>query len=150
MEKLLKFGHVRGGKTSTPVVLTAACAFIAKSAKFVYIGAAGTAVNCADGCDHVFGWAETEPDASTAAGKTANVIIDPSAVYRIPVVTGTYTAAKYLGRNCDLGVVATIMGADLTAHADDVFLIVGGDETLNYVDVMVNAHGVQEGDGVGV
>jgi hypothetical protein len=150
MEKLLKFGHVRGGKTSTPCVITAASAFIAKSANFVYVDANGTITNCADGADHVFGWAEIEPDASTDAGMTANVIIDPSAVYRIPVVTGTYTPAKYLGRNCDLGVVATVMGADLNAHADDCFLIVGGDATLNYVDVMVNAHGLQEGTGVGV
>ena len=137
MEKLLKFGHVRGGKTSTPVVLTAADAYVANSASFVVIAAAGTATKVAASGTTIFGWAETEVVASVVAGTPCNVIIDPSAVYRIPVVAGTYTPAKYLGRGCDIVLSGNIQGADLTAHTDDVLLIVGGDATLNYVDVMV-------------
>lgn len=90
----IKFGHIRGGKVSVPVKLAASQAFKARSGRFVYLDASGYATIADDGADEIFGFAEEaeRTSGSTAGVESANVIIDPSAIFRIPVGAGTYVA----------------------------------------------------------
>lgn len=140
-EKYVKFGHYRGGKVSVPVALAASQAFKARSGRFVHLDGSGNAVLSDDGANEIFGFAEAAEKtySSTAAQDVVNVVIDPSAVFRVPVAAGTYVKTMR-GKTCDILIDAsTIQGADLTAADDDVLVIVDGDEVDNkWVDVMIN------------
>jgi hypothetical protein len=140
MDEYIKYGHVRGGAIAVPVPLAASQAFKARSGRFIYLDASGYATLCAAGANEIFGHAEEaqRTSSSTAAAEVANVIVDPSAVFRIPIISGTYVATMR-GKTCDIGVSAGIQGADLTAADDDVLIIVDGDEVDNdWVDVMIS------------
>jgi hypothetical protein len=140
MSEQLKYGQVRGGSVSVPVPLAASQAFKAQSGRFVYLDGSGNAVLCAAGANEIFGFAQESErtSSSTAAKEKANVVIDPSAIFRIPVISGTYVATMR-GDTCDIGVSAGIQGADLTASTDDVLIIVDGDLVDNkWVDVMIS------------
>jgi hypothetical protein len=143
MGEQLKYGHIRGGTVSVPVPLAASQAFKAKSGRFVYLPATtGHATICASGADEVFGFAEEyqRTSSSTAAAEKANIIIDPTAVFRIPVSTGTYVVSMR-GKSCDIITNATtgIQGANLVAADDDVLIVVDGDDVDNkWVDVMIS------------
>jgi len=133
--KQLKYGHVRGGSVSVPCVL-AASTFVAASGRFVYL-ASGIATLADDGANELFGFADV-PAGLAVAGDIGNIIIDPSAVYRIPVGAGTYVVAMR-GKTCDIIITAGIQGADLSANTDNVFIVVDGDAVDNlWVDVMLN------------
>jgi len=140
-EEDLKYGWVRGGKVSTPVPLAASQTFKAQSGRFVYLDGSGHATVADDGANELFGFAEESErtSSSTAALESANVIVDPSAVFRIPVAAGTYVITMR-GKTCDILIDASgIQGADLTANADEVFIIIDGDATdNNWVEVMLN------------
>lgn len=141
-EDYVKFGWRRGGKVSVPVPLAASQVITAKSGLFVNLDGSGDAVRSADGANEIFGYAEFDGIArttsSTAGAEVANVIIDPSAVFRIPVLAGTY-AATMRGKTCDIKVTSNVQGADLATADDDVFVIVDGDLVGNaWVDVMIN------------
>jgi len=136
----LKYGQVRGGNVGVPVPLAASQAFKAKSGRFVYLDGSGHAVLCADGANEIFGFAEESERTSsaTAAAESAKVIIDPTAIFRIPVLNGTF-AITMVGKTCDLIDVGGVQGADLGAADDDVLIVVDGDVVGNkWVDVRVN------------
>jgi hypothetical protein len=133
--KQLKYGHTRGGSVSVPCAV-AAETYYAASGRFVYMNA-GVATLAAAGANELFGFADCAAGLKVA-GEVVNVIVDPSAVFRIPVITGTFVVAM-IGDTCDIGVSAGIQGADLTASTDDVLIIVGGDAVDNlWVDVMLS------------
>lgn len=140
-EKYVKFGHYRGGKVSVAVPLAASQAFKARSGQFVYLDGSGNAVIADDGANEIFGCAQEaeRTTSATAAAEQVNVVVDPSAVFRIPVGAGTY-AATMRGKSCDLIKDSdNIQGADLTAADDDVLVIIDGDLVNNlWVDVMIN------------
>lgn len=142
MEEHIKYGHYRGGDYGVPVKLAASQAFKARSARFVYLNGSGNATICDDGANRIFGHAEeSERTSSATAGvEEAKVIVDRSAIYRIPVGAGTYVATMR-GKYCDIiKDSSNIQGADLTAATDKVFKIIDGDLVNNaYVDVMVAA-----------
>ena len=146
-EDYMKYGHVRGGriKASPGLVWAASQVVKARSGRFV-LNTAGAITLCGDGADTIFGWAEESEGTPVAASKVG-VIVDPSAIYRIPVDGGTFAIAM-VDKTCDLGVTSNIQGADLAASVDDVLIIVGGDLVNNeWVDVMINP---KERNAVGV
>ena len=65
-----------------------------------------------------------------------NCIIDLTAVFRIPINSGTY-AVGMIGDTCDISISSTVQGAQLDASTEDLLIIVGGYSTV-YVDVMMN------------
>lgn len=136
----LKYGHVRGGHVSVPVPLAASQTFKRQSGRFVYL-ASGYATVADDGANEIFGFAEESErtTSSTAGAEYVNVIIDPTAVFRVPVAAGTYVITM-MGKSCDILIdAAGIQGADLTAADDDVLIVVDGDLVNNaWVDVMIN------------
>lgn len=135
MGKELKYGQIKGGEVSTSVIMTTGQTFRANSAAFVYMNA-GLGVIADDGQDQILGHAETDAH-TTVAGEKVKVVVDPTAVYRIPIVAGTYVEAMK-GDTCDIIVTSNIQGADLTAADDDIFLIIDGDlENNEWVDVML-------------
>ena len=138
MDGHIKYGHVRGGvtKAGNSLVWAASQTVKARSGRFVYNNA-GAITLCGDGADEILGFAE-EAEGTPATGAPASVIVDPTAVYRIPVGAGTF-AASMVGKTCDLKVTSNIQGADLATSTDDVFIIVDGDLTDNaWVEVMLN------------
>lgn len=136
----LKYGQVRGGNIGVTVPLAASQAFKARSGRFVYLDGSGHAVLCGDGANELFGHAEESERTSSAsaAAESAKVVIDPTAVFRIPVLNGTF-AITMVGKTCDLIDVGGYQGADLAAADDDVLIVVDGDVVGNkWVDVMIN------------
>ena len=139
-EAHIKYGWVRGGKTSVSKPLAASQVFKARSGRFVYLDGSGNITVADDGADEIFGFAEESERTSnsTAAVEYANIIIDPTAVFRIPVAAGTY-AKTMDGKHCDILIDANgIQGADLTAAADDVLIVIDGNATEGWVEVMIN------------
>lgn len=135
----LKYGHVGGGKTSVPVPMAASQSanINNKSGKFVYIDA-GVAKMNADGVTEILGWIEASAAVTYAAGDVVNCIVDPTARFRIPVNSGTFTA-DMVGKTCDISISSNIQGAQLDASAEDTLYIVDGDlDDNDWVEVMIN------------
>ena len=137
----LKYGQVRGGNVGVSAPLAASQAFKNRSGRFVFLHTNGFATIADDGADEIFGFAEESERVSsaTAGEEFAKIIIDPTAVFRIPVGAGTYVLTMK-GKTCDLiKDVNNIQGADLTANTDKVLIVVDGDLVDNkWVDVMLN------------
>lgn len=140
----LKYGWISGGKSSVPVPMLASQVMKAQSGRFINITTAGYG-EVFDDSDtaEIFGFAEgpEETTSTTNGGTVYNVIVDLTAVFRIPVVD-TGSAGEYaitmFGDTCDIGVLADVQGAELVASTvTGQLLIVGGDSTY-YVDVMIN------------
>lgn len=132
----LKYGQVRGGDKGVTGYWAAAQAVKARSGRFVYNNA-GAITLCGDGENEVMGHAE-ESERTPATGEAVKIVTDPSAIYRIPVMGGTYGVAMQ-GKTCDLKVANGIQGANLEAADDDVFVIVDGDLVNNdWVHVQLN------------
>jgi len=135
MSEQLKYGHVRGGSVSVPCPV-AAETYYANSGRFVYNNA-GVLTLAGDGQGEIFGFCDCAAGLKVA-GSYENVIVDPSAVFRIPIDAGTFVVGM-IGDTCDIGITGTVQGADLEASTDDVLIIVGGDLVdNNWVDVMIN------------
>ena len=135
MSEQLKYGWLYGGKVSVPVEMAATQALYAQSGRFVYM-VAGAATLCADGITTIFGMLEAHQH-TPATGASLNCIIDLTAVFRIPVNSGTY-AVGMKGDYCDIS-ISTYQGAQLDASTENLLIIVGGDLVNNYyVDVMMN------------
>ena len=149
----LKYGWIRGGKVSIPVPIGSGEVIHAKSGRFCKNDGSGRAeIMNADATP----WGFLECEDITAAqndaeGKyTRNLIIDLTAVFRIPLryESATYTtnySAALLGESCDLVVTdGDIQWADLRAAGDYPIIIVGGKAASavavddGYVDVMIN------------
>ena len=144
----LKYGWIRGGKTSIGVTDAGSQVITAASGKFVYMNA-GAATLCDDGTATIWGSLESQAQTTPAAGEELNCIIDLTAIFRIPVTGGTY-AVGMIGDLCDLEITGSdIQGAQLDASAEDLVVVVGGDLTNNnWVDVMMNQD--VHGTGIGV
>lgn len=148
----LKYGWIRGGKTSIPVPIGSGEVISAKSGRFMKNDGSGRAeVMSADATP----WGFLESEAIAAAdndseGKyTRNLIVDLTAVFRIPLrfESATYTtnySAALLGKSFDLVVISTIQYADLRASGDDPVMIVGGKAASaagandGWIDCMIN------------
>ena len=142
----LKYGWIRGGKVSTPVT-QAGDVVTAAGGKFVYMSA-GTANICIDGTTTIFGFLEAEAGTLGTDALAYNCIIDLTAVFRIPVNSGTY-AVGMIGDSCDISDSSNVQGAQLDASTEDLLIVVGGDaDNNNWVDVMMNPS--KWGTGLGV
>ena len=133
MSEQLKYGWLRGGKVSVEVPMAATQALYAQSGRFVYMNA-GAATLCADGITTVFGFVEAHQH-TPATGAYLNCIIDLSAVFRIPVNTGTFVVGM-IGDTCDIS-IDTVQGAQLDASIENLLIVIGGSAAV-YVDVMMN------------
>jgi hypothetical protein len=133
----LKYGHRHGGKMAVPVAIAASQTIVAASGKFVYMND-GAATLCADASQRIFGHLEAGAG-SPSTGDIFNCIIDLTAVYRIPVNSGTY-AVDMIGDTCDISISASnVQGAQLDASEENTLIVVGGDADNNaYVDVMIS------------
>jgi hypothetical protein len=141
----LKYGWIAGGKISVPVPMAATQALYAQSGRFVYMNAGAATLN-ADGIGSIFGFLEAHqhtPD----TGAYLNCIIDLTAIFRIPIISGTYVVGM-IGDQCDIA-IDTVQGAQLDASAENTLTVVGGDLVNNYyVDVMMTP--TEWGTGIGV
>lgn len=138
--KQLKYGQISGGEAGFYGILVAAMNVVAASGKFVYrTGASTDTVTLAvDGTTEILGFLECEAIASAAGTEKRKIICDLTAVFRIPVNSGTY-AHYMIGKKCDISVSSTIQGAQLNAATEGTLIVVGGDEVNNvWVDVMIN------------
>lgn len=136
----LKYGWIRGGRSGYIVPIGASEVLKAKSGRFMKNDASGRAEVAVDGSTELMGFLDCEEfTASATEGADKRFLInDVTAVFRIPVSAGTYTAAM-LGETCDLAVSSSIQGAKLDGSGEDTLIIVGGDAVNNaYVDVMIN------------
>jgi len=133
MSEQLKYGWLRGGKLSVEVPMAATQALYAQSGRFVYMND-GAATLCADAITTIFGFLEAHAH-TPATGAYLNCIIDLTAVFRIPINSGTFVVGM-IGDTCDIS-IDTVQGAQLDASTEDTLVIVGGYSTV-YVDVMMN------------
>ena len=139
MAEELKYGHIHGGKASKPLPMAVSEVVKAQSGRFVSIDANGRGIIAAAG-EVVFGFVEApeETTSATAGATIYNAIFDPSAIFRIPVDSGTYIQTMLL-QSFDLAITSDIQGADLAASSDDYLILVYGDlDDNNYVDCMFN------------
>lgn len=144
--KQLKYGWIRGGQSSTNVVMAASQTLTAASGKFIYMNA-GAATLCADGVGSIFGHLEAHAHTPTV-GDVLNAIIDLTAVFRIPINSGDY-AVGMVGDQCDISISSNVQGAQLDASVENTLTVVGGDADDNvWVDVMMTP--TEWGTGIGV
>jgi len=139
----LKYGWVAGGKAGVHLQggMLASERADAPGSMFINLDASGYGEFLDDqDTAECFGHAELPfGTVSTTSGKTkCNVIIDLSAVYKIPVDTGTY-AITDIGDTCDVGVTSYVQGAYLQASTAEQLIILAGDLINNtWVLVMLN------------
>lgn len=139
MPKETKYGWINGGENGFPVTIKASQLIRAASAKFVVRTGVSTAtVTMAGATDtEIIGHLECEELNSSDGTEVRKCISDATAVFRIPVIGGTY-AATMLGKKCDIAVSSGVQGAALNSATYGVLEIVGGDVDDNYwVDVRI-------------
>ena len=146
--KQLKYGHIRGGEQGYDVTIKATQYIAAASGKFVRGSTTATSnlVTFATLADtDVLGAVECEELDSSDGTEVRKCISDYTAVWRIPIVAGTYY--HYLkGKKCDLKIVSNIQGACLNSATDVTLIIEDGDEdNNNWVDVRLNPSRVFNG-----
>jgi len=132
----LRYGWVGGGKAAIPVQMYASEQVTAPGGKFVNMNATGYAEYLDDGDDEeVFGSAEVDYGTqSTTQSLTdvVNCIVDISAIYKIPILTGDGTyAITDIGDTCDIGVTSYVQGAHLQTGVDEHFIVLAGDLANN-------------------
>ncbi len=146
MSEQLKYGWIYGGKVAVPVAMAATQVLSAQSGRFVYMNAGAATLN-ADGVGSIFGFLEAHAH-TPATGALLNCIIDLTAVFRIPINSGTFVVGM-IGDQCDISISSNIQGAQLDASAENTLTIIGGDAVDNkYVDVMMTP--TEWGTGLGV
>lgn len=135
-----KFGWVCGGKAAIPLPMGASEVIKALGGRFVTLDASGRGEITVAASTKIFGWVEgPEETTSSTEGETKyNCIIDPTAVFRIPIISGTYTDALR-GKTCDLAVSSGIQGAAVGTSARDIIAIVNGNNAEGWVDVRMVA-----------
>jgi len=137
--KQLRYGQVKGGESSYEHILAAAQTIVAASGKFVARTGDGTdTVTLCDGHTHILGWCVTEAIATTLGTEKRKIIDDLTAVFRLPIDSGTYSHLMK-GKTCDLDVTSDIQGVALDDTTTDLVVIVDGDVTnQEWVDVKLN------------
>ena len=133
MGVITKFGWLRGGKSSYPLVMGASEVIRGQSGRFVKPDASRRGEIAGDGHTRLMGFVEggDETMSSTEGGSTLNCIDDVTAVFRIPLFYDnvTYTqnyAATLNGTKHDLVVLNNIQYANLTDSSEKTIIIVGG------------------------
>lgn len=132
----LRYGWIGGGKTSVPVKMYASERVDAPGGKFVNMNATGYAEYLDDGDgEEIFGSAEVAYGSQSATQVLTDkvaCIIDLSAVYKLPILTGDGTyAITDIGDTCDIGVTSYVQGALLQSSGDELFIILNGDADNN-------------------
>ena len=138
MGEQLVYGWCGGGKAARPTPIGASEVFKKQSGQFVTNDASGRAEVAADGTATLWGHMECEEftASATEGADVRNMIVDPSAIFRIPVNSGTYVVGM-LGETCDLSVSSSIQGVQLDASSEDTVRIVAGDAiNNNWVELM--------------
>lgn len=138
--KQLKYGQISGGEQGYEHILAASQTIVAASGKFVYRTANGTdtVTMAADAITEILGHMEVEAIATTLGTEKRKVVCDLTAVFRIPVDSGTYTHLMK-GKTCDLAISSNVQGAQLDANAEATLIVVNGDLVDSaWVDVMLN------------
>lgn len=136
----LKYDWIRGGKEGFIAPIGASEVIKAQSGRFVTNDGSGRFEICGAASTTIDGFLDCEEfTASSTEGEDERKCInDLTAVFRIPINSGTYVSTM-LGETCDLSVSSNIQGAALDASSRDLVKIVGGDETNNeWVDVQIN------------
>ena len=141
--KDLRYGRIAGGELGFVLEMGASEVIKAQSGRFVSPDTASTPNRgeiAVAGDTELLGWIELAEQtcSSTEGGTSGWCINDLTAVFRVPVNTGTFTRIMK-GKVCDLAVTSDIQGVDLTASGEDVVWIMDGDLVNNYwVDVRLN------------
>jgi len=151
MNVKLKYGWLRGGKSSYALPMGASEVIKAKSGRFVVNDGSGRGEIAGDGDTELMGFVEgSDQTCSSTEGNTVlNCIDDLTAVFRIPVKydDSTYDrnySSALVGETCDLITISDIQYANLSTSTEDTIIIVGGkacsSSTANdgYVDVRLN------------
>lgn len=139
----LKYGPVKNEASvaKIPFPMGASEVIKAKSGRFVKNDGSGRAEIAGAGNTLLIGWVELgEQTCSATEGGTVGALIPAigcNVVFRIPINSGTFTAAMR-GQTCDLSVASSIQGAALGLSSDDPVYIVDGDLVNNaWVEVML-------------
>lgn len=144
----LRYGWISGGKASVPVPMAASEVMKVASGRFININTSGFGEILDDqDSAECFGSAEgpEETTNATAGGTVYNTILDLTAIFKMPVDTGTY-AITMLGDTCDVGLTSDVQGVFLTASSNEQFIIVGGDvANNNWALVMINSASANRG-----
>ncbi len=132
----LRYGWVGGGKASVPVRLYASEVIAGPGGKFVNMNATGYAEYLDDSdAEEIFGSAEVAYGTQSATQIKTDVvacIIDISAMYKLPILSGDGTyAITDIGDTCDIGVTSNVQGAHLQVSGDEHFIILAGDADNN-------------------
>jgi len=137
--KQLKYGQIQGGEIGYEHILAASQTLVAASGKFMSRTADGTdTVTLADSSTELLGHMEVEAIATTLGTEKRKIISDITAVFRIPITSGTYSHLMK-GKTCDVTVSANVQGAALDDTTNDTIVIINGDlVNQNWVDVMLN------------
>ena len=138
----VRYGQIRGGEQGFMSLLAISQTIYSTDFKLVTISG-GTATIAASSAVKFAGVMEVEAipnsvNTGTSKGtEIRKVINDPTAIYRIPIVSGTYSDATYLGVRCDYtNGGAGSRGAALAGTSYKQLIIVGGDADDNqWVDV---------------
>lgn len=150
----LKYGWIRGGKVGHPCPIGMSEVIHSKSGRFVKSDASGRAEIAGDGHTALIGFLECEDitaaDNSSEGKYTRQLIVDLTAVFRIPIrfESATYTtnySAALLNKACDLVVAdGDIQWANLLTGTEGCIYIVGGQAASaagaddGWVDVMLS------------
>jgi len=131
----LKYGWVSGGKAGVYMQggMYGSERADAPGSMFVNVRTDGYCEFLDDGDDaEIFGFAELSYGTGAAAYSTTsgtikgNVIVDTTAIYKIPVDTGTFTIAD-IGDVCHCGVTSYVQGAYLQSATAAQLIILAGD-----------------------
>ena len=138
----LRYGWIAGGKSAVPVTMYASEQVAAPGSKFVNMNATGYAEYLDDqDAEEIFGSAEVAygtQSSTQALCDVVNCIVDITAIYKVPVDTGTY-AITDIGDTCDVGVSSYVQGAYLQASTQEQLIILHGDlANNNWVYVRMN------------
>ena len=130
----LKYGNETINEAMVSLTMDNAVQLYALSSYFVSINSSGNGILTTSSQSNIFGFLLAgQGDLSGSAGTTSwacNVALD--AIYRIPVVSGTYVRATYRGTKCAINVVSNIQGAAVATASPAHVCILDGDETNNY------------------
>ena len=138
----VRYGQIRGGEQGFISLLAISQTIYATDFKLVTLSG-GTATIAASSAVKFAGVMEVEAipnsvNLGTSLGTEKRKIInDPTAIYRIPIISGTYSDATYLGVRCDYtNGGAGSRGAALAGTSYKQLIIMGGDVDDNqWVDV---------------
>lgn len=141
----VRYGQIRGGEQGFHALMASGQTIYATDGKLVTISggnltiAASSAVKFV-GCVEVEGIPNSVNLGTTLGTEMRKVINDPTAIYRIPIVSGNYSDASYLGLRCDwVNNGAGARGAALAGTTYKQLIIVGGDNGDNqWVDVRLD------------